>query len=194
MKRKLSVFVQHFPQSVPFTLILLPTRMKKVDCFKCGADEALVFIPEMLSDCAYTWAKVILEFFLVPSKVKQPSIAKNCPEISTLVHNGRRRIAISDIHYPLVGLRYRFLVLLGNFGQVESRQETKRRFGSQSYNHVLVDGHLCLQNPPKRVPADTVDGELLPFPSFRPIQKPSAMYKNTHFLSNPSISSSYSKI
>ncbi|CAJ6889161.1 Uncharacterised protein [Burkholderia pseudomallei] len=87
MQGKFCIFVRDLPQAVPHTLVVLSARMKKIDCFKGGTNKTLVFFAEMVSDCAYACAEVILKFLLVTRELKQPPPAKYCSEVPALVHN-----------------------------------------------------------------------------------------------------------
>jgi hypothetical protein len=108
------IFVRYLSQIVPLTLILLPARMKQIHGLKSGADETLIPFTEVVFGCRYASAEVIFERFFVTCQVIEPPSANNRAKVTALVHNGRWRIAICDVHDSRVRIGYSFVAMFWN--------------------------------------------------------------------------------
>jgi hypothetical protein len=55
MQGKLGVLVRYLPQVETLTLIILPTRVKKVDGLESRTNQPALIFTNMFSDCREAW-------------------------------------------------------------------------------------------------------------------------------------------
>lgn len=187
MQGKLGVLARYLPQVEALTLIILPTRVKKVDGLESRTNQPPLIFADMFSDCGEAWTQVFVDCFLVTGQLAQPPAGENCTQIAALVYHRSRRISVSYLHDAVVGIHDRFLIFLRNLCDVKSRQYAKRRLSSKSNQHILTNRLFSLQYPPKRMCPYVTYRKLKSLPSVRASQQFSAMDEHIQFFRYPTV-------